>query len=410
MHVNSYLARMPAGYLFSEIARRVARFEADNPGRKLIRMGIGDVTRPLSPTVAEAFARAAAGMAAPEGFHGYPPDGGQPFLVDAIIRNEYESRGVSLARDEVFVSDGAKSDTSALQELFSPDAVVAVTDPVYPVYVDANAMAGRLGNYADGAWEKLVTIPVTHDNGFVPQMPQGRVDVLYLCSPNNPTGTVLDRETLRRVVAWARENEALVVYDAAYKSFITDPDLPRSIFEIEGARECAVECCSFSKTAGFTGVRCAFTVIPKEVSGRLPDGGRVSLNAMWRRRQNSRFNGVSYPVQRAAEAVYTPQAQIETGEAIAYYLGNARIVLEALEGTGCQAVGGVHAPYIWLKTPGGMDGWAFFDHLLREAGVVGTPGEGFGAGGRGCFRLTAFGSRENTVEAAARVREVLLHI
>ncbi len=408
MQVNEYLARMPAGYLFSEIARRVAKYEGDNPGKKLIRMGIGDVTRPLSRTVADEFAKAAAGMATPEGFFGYPPDGGHPFLVDAIIKNEYEARGIALSRDEVFVSDGAKSDASAIQELFSHDAAIAVTDPVYPVYVDANAMAGRLGEYRDGAWTKLVTLPLTHENGFIPQMPEVRADVLYLCSPNNPTGTVLDRGTLTTAVKWARERGALIVYDAAYKSFITDPAVPRSIFEIEGARECAVECCSFSKTAGFTGVRCAFTVIPKEVTGSLPGGGTASLNAMWRRRQGSRFNGVSYPVQRAAAATYLPQAQAEIAQSIAYYQENARIMLNALEGTGSHAVGGVHAPYIWMKTPGGMDGWAFFDKLLDEAGVVGTPGDGFGPAGRGCLRLTAFNSRENTAEAARRVREMLL--
>jgi LL-diaminopimelate aminotransferase len=356
--------------------------------------------------VAQVFAAAAAGMATPDGFHGYPPDGGQAFLVDAIIKNEYESRGIRLNRDEVFVSDGAKSDTSALQELFSPDAVIAVTDPVYPVYVDANAMAGRLGEYRDGAWERLVTLPLTHENGFVPEMPKARADVLYLCSPNNPTGTALSRDTLEKAVRWARENGALIVFDAAYKSYITDPELPRSIYEIEGARECAIECCSFSKTAGFTGVRCAFTVIPKEVAGELQGGGRASLNAMWRRRQGSRFNGVSYPVQRAAEATYLPQAQAEIRESIAYYQGNARIILGALAGTDARAVGGVHAPYVWLKAPGG-DGWAFFDRLLNEAGVVGTPGEGFGPAGKGCFRLTAFAARENTEEAAGRVRAML---
>ncbi len=407
MQVNDHIARMPAAYLFSDIARRVGEYEAKHPGERLIRMGIGDVTRPLAPSVAQVFASAAAGMAEPEGFFGYGPDGGYPFLIEAIIKNDYESRGVSLSADEVFISDGAKSDTGSLQELFAPDVRIAVTDPVYPVYVDSNAMAGRLGEYRDGRWSRLVTLPCTHENGFVPRLPEGGADVLYLCYPNNPTGTVLDHAQLKAIVDWAREREVLIIYDAAYKAFIADPAMPRSIYEVEGAKETAIECCSFSKTAGFTGVRCAYTVIPRELLGRLPGGGTASLNALWKRRLGSRFNGVSYPVQRAAWAAYSPQGQRENRETIDYYRENARLLLDALRGTGSEPVGGLHAPYIWMKTPEGMSGWAFFDYLISRAQVVGTPGEGFGESGAGCFRLTAFGSRENTMEAAGRVRDAL---
>lgn len=407
MRVNGHIARLPAAYLFADVARRVLEYEGEHPGVRLIRLGIGDATRPLAPSVARAFADAAAGMAEPGGFFGYGPAGGYPFLKDAVIRHEYEARGISLDRDEVFISDGAKTDTGALQEIFAPDARVAVADPVYPVYVDANAMAGRLGEYRHGRWSRLITLPCTHENGFVPAMPEGGADVLYLCSPNNPTGAALTHGQLQAVVDWAREREALVIFDASYRAFISDPALPRSIYEAEGAEEVAVECCSFSKSAGFSGVRCAWTVIPKVLKGRLPGGSRVSLNALWARRQGSRSNGVSYPVQRAAEAVYTPEGQRENRDVIAYYQENARILLKALEGTGCEPRGGLHSPYIWMKTPAGMSGWDFFDRLLRLSGVVGTPGEGFGQCGAGCFRLTGLGSREDTTEAADRIRGTL---
>ena len=407
MHINEYIAQMPAGYLFAEIARRVREYEALNPASPVIRMGIGDVTRPLAPSVARAFADAALAMGTPEGFHGYGPDGGYPFLIELILRHEYQARGVRLDPDEVFISDGAKTDTAAIQELFAHDAVIAVTDPVYPVYVDSNAMAGRLGHYRDGRWQKLVTLPCTHDNDFVPQLPSQRVDALYLCLPNNPTGTVLSREQLQAIVDWARANDTLIVFDAAYKAFISDPQLPRSIYEIEGAREVAVECCSYSKSAGFTGVRCAWTVIPKALKGRRKNGERVSLNAMWTRRCGSKYNGVSYPVQKAAAATYTEEGQAQIKDIIDGYRQNAGLLMDALSDTACRPVGGVHAPYVWLKTPGGMSGWQFFDYLLTTAQVVGTPGEGFGAGGAGCFRLTAFSTPENTKEAARRVREAL---
>jgi LL-diaminopimelate aminotransferase len=408
MFVNEHIAGMPAGYLFSEIAQRVKAFSASHPGEKVIRMGIGDVTRPLSPFVSEAFARAAREMATDKGFHGYGPEGGYPFLIDAIIREEYAPRGISLSREEVFVSDGAKTDTAAIQELFSPDAAIAVTDPVYPVYVDANAMAGRLGRYLNGRWERLVTLPCTHENGFMPELPRERVDVLYLCYPNNPTGAVISHDKLRSIVDWAAERGTLIIYDAAYRAFISDSSLPHSIYEVPGAGDVAVECCSFSKTAGFTGVRCAWMVVPKGVKGRLPSGGQVSLNALWRRRLASKSNGVSYPVQKAAEAACLPQGQKEIAANIAAYRQNAAILLEALRGLGLPVQGGTHAPYLWLKAPGNMTGWALFDFLLDRARVVGTPGEGFGPSGAGCFRLTAFGSREDTILGAERIREALL--
>ena len=407
MRINSGLAQMPAGYLFATIAEKVRGWQAANPGQKLLRLGIGDVTRPLGPHIAGTFAQAAQAMATPEGFHGYGPEGGYPFLVDAIIENDYAARGITLEPGEVFISDGAKSDTAALQELFDPDAVIAVADPVYPVYVDANAMAGRLGTWQDGRWGKLVYLPCTMENGCVPAPPQQHADVLYLCYPNNPTGTVLTHAQLKTFVDWAREHDALIVYDAAYKCFITDDSLPRSIYEVEGAKEVAIECCSFSKTAGFTGVRCAWTVVPKALRGLDDQGQPHSLNAMWHRRTASKFNGVSYPVQRAAQAVYSPQGQREVLEARDYYLRNARIIREGLQAAGIAAFGGEHAPYIWMKTPGDMDSWTFFDRLLNEAQVVGTPGSGFGPSGEGYFRLTAFGSHVDTVEATQRIRSLL---
>lgn len=402
MKINAALSRLPAGYLFAEISKRVRAYEAAHPQARLLRLGIGDVTLPLAPAVASAFAQAAQGMATAEGFHGYGPDFGYDFLIDAIRQGEYAPLGVSLARDEIFVSDGAKSDVGNLQELLAPQARIAVTDPVYPVYVDSNAMAGRLGDYAAGRWSRLCYLPCVAENGFVPPLPEEPVDVIYLCYPNNPTGTVLTRAQLQAFVDYARANEALIIYDAAYRGFVTEPDVPRSIFELPGARECAIECGSFSKTAGFTGVRCAFTVIPQP----LRFGG-VSLNALWARRQATKFNGVSYPVQCAAAAVYSAEGQKQVRAAIAYYMENARFIREGLLASGVSVYGGVNAPYIWMQTPAGMSGWDFFDHLLHKAQVVGTPGEGFGPSGAGYFRLTAFGSRESTREAVERMKQAL---
>lgn len=402
MKINQHLAALPAGYLFAEVANRVKSYSAAHTDEKVLRLGIGDVTRPLAPAVAKAFGDAACGMGTPEGFHGYAPDFGYDFLIEAIRQGDYVSRGVEISKDEIFISDGAKSDTGNIQELFDRDAVIAVTDPVYPVYVDSNAMAGRLGQYENGKWSNLVYLPCNAENGFVPPLPEKKVDVLYLCYPNNPTGTVLTKEQLKKIVDWALANDTLIIYDAAYKAYITEESIPHTIFEIPGAEKCAIECCSFSKTAGFTGTRCGFTVIPKALCF---DG--VSLNKLWGRRQATKLNGVSYPVQCAAAAVYTAEGQKQIRESIQYYLDNGKIILDGLQEKGVITFGGKNAPYIWMKTPGNMGSWEFFDFLLREARVVGTPGEGFGPSGEGYFRLTSFGSRENTLEAVERIKSVL---
>ena len=402
MRINSYLAQMNKAYLFAEIAAKVSEYAAQHPDQEIIKLGIGDVTRPLTPHVAKAFADAALAMGTPEGFHGYPPYEGYDFLLDAIIRQEYAPLGVTLGRDEVFVSDGAKTDTGNIQELLAPDARVAVTDPVYPVYVDSNAMAGRLGRKTANGYERLITLPCTAENGFMPALPKDAPDVLYLCSPNNPTGTALTRDMLKATVDWARAHGTLIVFDAAYKAYITDPDVPHSIFEIEGARECAVECCSFSKNAGFTGVRCAYTVVPRELCATL-DGQSVRLGDLWRRRSESRSNGVSFPVQCAAAASLDETGKAETAKLVSGYLRNAGIIREGLTKAGMTCYGGVNSPYVWLKTPDGLSSWAFFDELLSRAQVVGTPGAGFGAAGEGYFRLTAFNTEENTIRAVERI-------
>lgn len=402
MKINTNLASLPAGYLFAEIAKRVKAYAAENPHADILRLGIGDVTRPLVPAVVDAMKQAADDMGTAAGFHGYGPDFGYDWLIDAVIAGDYAPRGVEIAPDEVFISDGAKSDVGNLQELFGPDATIAVTDPVYPVYVDSNAMAGRLGEYVNGKWTNLTYLPCNAENGFVPPLPDKKVDVIYLCYPNNPTGTVLTKDQLQVFVDWALQNGALIVYDAAYKAFISDDSIPRSIYEIPGAKKCAMECCSFSKTAGFTGTRCAYTVVPREL---VFDG--VSLNRIWGRRQATKFNGVSYVTQRAAAAVYTPEGQAQIMENIAYYRENARVIRDGLTAAGVQVFGGVHAPYIWMKTPGSMKSWDFFDLLLKKAHVVGTPGEGFGPSGEGYFRLTAFNTLENTKAAVDRIVSVL---
>ncbi len=402
MRINTHLADMNKAYLFAEIAARVAEYSKEQPPREIIRLGIGDVTLPLTPHVAKAFSDAALSMGTPEGFRGYPPYEGYDFLLDAIIRNDYAPLGVTIGRDEVFVSDGAKSDTGNIQELLSADARIAVTDPVYPVYVDSNAMVGRLGDRTATGYERLVTLPCTAENGFAPDLPEDAPDALYLCSPNNPTGMALTRKQLRHIVDWARAHGTLIVFDAAYKAYITDPDVPHSIFEIEGARECAVECCSFSKNAGFTGVRCAYTVIPRELTATA-DGRTIRLGDLWRRRSESRSNGVSYPVQCAAAASLDDIGRAEINALVSHYLANARIILDGLKQAGLTCYGGVNSPYVWLKTPDGMSSWDFFDMLLRKAQVVGTPGAGFGAAGEGYFRLTAFNSEENTRRAVERI-------
>lgn len=402
-HINDHFQKLPGSYLFAEIARRVKAYSAEHPEADIIRLGIGDVTQPLVPAVIEAMHKAVDEMGRLETFHGYGPDFGYDFLVNAIREHDYAARGIDLAYDEVFISDGAKCDVGNIQELFSQDAVIAVTDPVYPVYVDSNAMAGRAGDYVGDRWDRLVYLPCNAENGFVPALPDRPVDVIYLCYPNNPTGTVLTKAQLKPWVDWARANGAIIIYDAAYRAFVTTPDIPLSIYEVEGAREVAIECNSFSKTAGFTGTRCAYTVVPHEVCGLDAKGEKVSMNALWKRRMATKFNGVSYPIQRAAAAVYTPEGQEQIKAVIASYLANAKIIRDSLMAAGFTVFGGVDAPYIWLKVPDGMTSWAFFDKLLNECNIVGTPGSGFGPSGEGYFRLTAFNTLEKTKQAMERI-------
>ena len=407
--INDNYQKLRAGYLFPEIGRRVRAFTQAHPQAQVIRLGIGDVTEPLAPSIVTAMHAAVDEMARRETFRGYGPEQGYDFLIEAIRQHDYKARGVDIAADEIFVSDGSKCDSGNLQEIFAGDAVIAVSDPVYPVYVDSNVMAGRTGPLGDdGRYSGIVYLPATADNGFVPDPPadDAKVDLAYLCSPNNPTGAVATREQLARWVAWARRTGAVIAFDAAYEAYIRDPSLPRTIYEIEGAKECAVELRSFSKRAGFTGVRCAFMVVPKALSGANARGERVPLNPLWSRRHTTKFNGPSYIVQRGAAAVYTPEGLAETGAQIDFYMENARIVRDGLSGAGFRVFGGVHAPYIWLQTPGGMPSWDFFDKLLTEAHLVGTPGAGFGPSGEGYFRLSAFNSRSNVEEAVTRIRRV----
>lgn len=408
LHINQNFQKLPGSYLFAEIARRVKAYQAAHPEADIIRLGIGDVTKPLVPAVIEAMHSAVEEMGHEETFHGYGPDFGYDFLVNAIREGDYAARGIEIAYDEVFISDGAKCDVGNIQELFSPDAVIAVTDPVYPVYVDSNAMAGRAGNYVGDRWDRLVYLPCNAENGFVPAVPDRPVDVIYLCYPNNPTGTVLTREQLQVFVDWAKENGAIIIYDAAYRAYVTTPRIPLSIYEVPGAREVAIECNSFSKTAGFTGTRCAYTVIPHEVCGMDEKGQKVELNALWKRRMATKFNGVSYPIQRGAAAVYTEAGQKQIKEVIAAYMENARIIREGLTAAGLTVYGGKDAPYIWLKVPDGMSSWAFFDKLLDECHIVGTPGSGFGPSGEGYFRLTAFNTLDKTQQAMARISHMKL--
>ncbi|AHF08157.1 LL-diaminopimelate aminotransferase [Desulfitobacterium metallireducens] len=403
--VNEDYLKLPGSYLFSEIARRVNQFKEENPMADIIRLGIGDVTRPLPTAVVEAMKKAVDEMGQAETFRGYGPEQGYEFLSQTIIDNDFTPRGVKLSPDEVFISDGAKSDTANFQELFGVNNTIAVTDPVYPVYVDTNVMAGRTGFPNElGQFEKLVYLPCTEENGMKPILPQTHVDMIYLCFPNNPSGVTLSKEELKQWVDYARENQSIILFDAAYESFIREENVPHSIFEIEGAREVAVEFRSFSKTAGFTGTRCGYTVVPKEVKVYDAKGEDHSLNSLWLRRQTTKFNGVSYPVQVAAAAVYTEEGQKQVKETIDYYMENARIIREGLEQAGYKVFGGINAPYIWMKTPDNMGSWEFFDKLMKEVNIVGTPGAGFGANGEGYFRLTAFGTRENTVRAIERIK------
>lgn len=402
--INDNFAKLPAGYLFPEIGRRVRAFSAANPNAQVIRLGIGDVTEPLSPTIVAAMHSAVDEMGQRPTFRGYGPEQGYDFLLEAIRKHDFAARGVDIGADEIFVSDGSKCDSGNVQELFDQAAVIAVSDPVYPVYVDSNVMAGRTGALgSDGRFGGLVYMPGNEHNGFQPEPPDRAVDFVYLCSPNNPTGTVASRAQLERWVAWARQHKAIILFDAAYEAYISDPSLPHSIFEIEGAKECAIELRSFSKRAGFTGVRCAFMVIPKQLMGIGENGAPRSLNAMWSRRHSTKFNGVAYVVQRAAAAAYSSQGLQETLAQVAFYMDNAKRMREGLGKAGFTLFGGVHAPYLWIRTPQAMPSWDFFDLLLDRAHVVGTPGAGFGPGGEGYFRLSAFNSRGNVDEAIARI-------
>jgi LL-diaminopimelate aminotransferase len=406
--INENYLKLQGSYLFSEIAKRVNKFKEENPDAKIIRLGIGDVTRPLAPAVIEAMHKAVDEMAKEETFRGYGPDQGYSFLINKIIENDYLPRGIKLSEDEVFVSDGAKSDTGNIQEIFGLNNTFAVTDPVYPVYVDSNVMAGRTGVYTeDGHFERITYHPCTAENNFIPEIPKHKVDMIYLCFPNNPTGMTLSKEELKKWVDYAKENKAVILYDSAYEAFIREDDVPHSIYEVEGAKEVAIEFRSFSKTAGFTGTRCAYTVVPKEVMAYTSNGEPYPLNKLWNRRQSTKFNGVPYIIQQGAAAVYTPEGQKQIKATIDYYMTNAKIIKKGLEDVGLTVFGGVNAPYIWLKTPAGLSSWEFFDKLLKEINVVGTPGSGFGPSGEGYFRLTAFGSRENTEEAVERFKKGL---
>ena len=402
--VNDNYLKLPGSYLFSAIAKKVNAYTAANPDKKIIRLGIGDVTQPIAPALIKALHDAVEEMGSVETFHGYAPDLGYGFLREAIAAGDYAARGCKIEADEIFISDGAKCDCGNIQEIFSEDAVIAVCDPVYPVYVDSNVMAGRTGEYDEktGKWSRVIYMPCTAENQFVPELPEETPDLIYLCVPNNPTGTTLTRDQLKVCVDYANRTGAVILYDAAYEAYIAEPSVPHSIFEIEGARTCAIEFRSFSKNAGFTGVRLGFTVIPKE----LVRGG-VMLHSLWARRHGTKFNGAPYIVQKAGEAVYSPEGREQLKEQVAYYMRNAKVIYEGLKEIGCEVYGGVNAPYIWLLVPGGMTSWEFFDCLLNEAGVVGTPGSGFGPSGEGYFRLTAFGTYENTVEAVERMKNMV---
>ena len=406
--VNEHFLKLPNNYLFSDIAKKVNAFKVSHPKTDLIRLGIGDVTRPLPQASIEAMHKAVDELANKETFHGYGPEQGYDFLIDAVIRNDYAPRGVYLEPGEVFISDGAKSDTGNIGDILRHDNSIGVTDPIYPVYIDSNVMCGRAGILEDGRWSNVVYLPCLSENNFVPEIPDRRIDILYLCYPNNPTGTVISKGELKKWVNYALENDTLILYDAAYEAYIQDPDIPHSIYEIKGAKKVAIEFRSFSKTAGFTGVRCGYTVVPKELTAATLEGERIPMNRMWNRRQCTKFNGTSYITQRGAEAIYTPEGKKQVKAIIQYYMANARIMKEALESTGLKVFGGENAPYLWVKAPGEVSSWKFFEQMLYEANVVGTPGVGFGPSGEGYIRLTAFGERADCEEAMKRIRKWLL--
>lgn len=408
--INQNYLELQGSYLFSEIAKRRTKFIQENPNAEIISLGIGDVTRGLPDAVLQAMHSAVDELAAPGSFRGYGPEQGYDFLINAIIENDYKARGIDIASNEVFVSDGSKCDVGNIQEIFSENSIVAVQDPVYPVYVDTNVMAGRSGKYNQETkrYENIAYLECTAENNFKPSLPDRKVDIIYLCYPNNPTGMTLTKEELKVWVDYAKANNCIILYDSAYEAFIQEEDVPHSIYEIEGAREVAIEFRSFSKTAGFTGVRCAYTVVPRELKGLDASGNEVLINDLWNRRHTTKFNGVSYVTQRGAAAIYSAEGKEQIKSLVDYYMTNATIIRDGLASIGLEVFGGVNAPYIWLKTPNGMDSWSFFDKLLTEANIVGTPGVGFGQSGQGYFRLTAFGSRENTEKAVERIRKLSL--
>jgi LL-diaminopimelate aminotransferase len=405
--INEHYLKLQAGYLFPEIGRRVKAYSEAHPDKKIIRMGIGDVTRPLTPTVIKAFHEGVDEMANGSTFKGYGPEQGYGFLRQAIADHEYNAYGVAIDPDDIFISDGSKCDTGNIQEIFGHDNVIAVGDPVYPVYVDTTVMSGKTGVCgSNGYFDGIVYMPCTEENGFIPELPSEKVDLIFLCYPNNPTGTVATRDELKKWVDYALTNKCIILYDAAYCAYITEPGIPRSIFEIEGAKSCALEFRSFSKTAGFTGTRCAFTVIPSELMAYDKEGNAYAVKNLWNRRHSTKFNGVSYPVQKAAAAIYTPEGKKEVAEVVGYYLENAAIMRKGLEEAGYKVFGGINAPYVWVKTKNGMKSWDFFDKLLSDINVVGTPGSGFGPSGEGYFRFSAFADRDNVLEAMDRIKKM----
>lgn len=406
--INENFLKLQDSYLFSTIAKKVSEFQKENPDAKIIKLGIGDVTRPLTKSVITAMQKAVEEMGNSETFRGYGPEQGYEFLREKIVEVDYKKRGVDISPNEIFISDGAKCDCGNIVDIFGINNKVAITDPVYPVYLDTNVMSGRTGNYNSetGKYDKMIYMPATAENNFIPAFPEEVPDMIYLCYPNNPTGTTLSKEELAKWVQYAKEHNSIILFDAAYEAFITEEDVPHSIYEIEDAKEVAIEFRSFSKTAGFTGLRCAYMVVPKELVGYTENGQEISLHSLWNRRHGTKFNGVSYPIQRAAEAVYSEEGQKEIKENIEYYLENAKTIKNGLKEAGFTVFGGVNSPYVWLKVPDGMTSWEFFDKLLKEANVVGTPGVGFGPSGEGYFRLTGFGTKENTAEAVERIKKL----
>ncbi len=406
--INENFNKLQSGYLFATTAKKVGAFSAANPDKKVIKMSIGDATQPLAPAVIAAIKKAADEMGTLEGFRGYGPDFGYDFLREVIAENDFKARGVDISADEIFISDSAKCDTGNIQELFSTDLTIAVLDPVYPTYVDTNVMAGRTGDYnpARGNFDGIIYMPASAENGFKPALPKEVPGLIYLCYPNNPTGTTLSKSELSTWVDYAKKNGSLILFDAAYEAYISHADIPHSIYEIEGAKDVAIEFRSFSKTAGFTGTRCAFTVIPKGLTAKDASGNDVSLHGLWGRRMSTKFNGVPYIIQRAAEACYSPEGKVQLKQTIDYYMNNAKILREGLTAAGISCYGGVDAPYIWIKTPGDFGSWDFFDYLLANTAVAGTPGVGFGNAGEGYLRLTAFNTTENTLEAVARIQKL----